>query len=380
MNKKAKQFFQMFSLSRVSVLLLLTFFLFSHIGCKPEKVENPDPKPNDPDSLYVGTPYVLQRPTPPNIYRRFPDSTYTVEGIRLGRMLFWDPILSADSTLKCASCHQPQFAFSDAGKQFSNNLSGLTKRNTPSIQNVIWMKQIFWDGRKNSLESATEDALLDEQHFISAQAIAKIEKRDDYVPLFKKAFGRPGTITQDKIFRAIAMFMRTALSVNSNFDKSRRGLYTLTDAEQRGMEIFSTEKGDCFHCHTDGPYLTFTNNGFENNALDSAATLADFKDIGLGKTTGLTDDYGKFKVPSLRNLSYTAPYMRDGRFSTLEQVIDFYSDSLRYSPTISPLMKKINVGGLHLTQQEKSDLLAFLKTLDDPSFVSDTAFSNPFKK
>lgn len=365
-------------LMKVSLATVL-LFLLGIASCKPDKNIEPDPNPNDPDSLYVGTPYSLQRPSPSNRFRRFPDSTFTVEGIRLGRMLFWDPIVSADSSLSCGSCHKPEFAFSDEGKQFSTNLSGPTKRNTPSLQNSIWMKQLFWDGRQPSLEAASHDALLDEQHFNAAQAVSKIEKRTDYVLLFKKAFGRPGTITEDKIFRAIGMFMRTMISANSNYDKSLRGLYTLSDAEQRGLAIFSTEKGDCFHCHTDGPYLTFTNNEFHNNALDSAATLADVKDIGLGKVTGSTDDYGKFKVPSVRNLSYTYPYMRDGRFETLEQVVNFYSDSLRYSPNISPNMKKINQGGLHLTAQEKSDLIAFLQTLDDPSFVSDTAFSNPFK-
>jgi len=332
----------------------------------------------EPDSAYVGTPYALVRPQPSNIYRKFPDSTFTKEGILLGRMLFWDSIVSSDSSLSCATCHNPQHAFTD-GKQFSINLSGPTKRNTPSIQNSIWMKQLFWDGRQRSLEDAAKDALLDEQHFVAEQVVNRLEKQERYVQLFKKAFGRPGTITQDKIFRAIGMFMRTAISTNSNFDKSKRGMYSFTPEEQRGFDIFSTEKGDCFHCHTDGPYLTFTHNGFENNALDSVATLADFKDIGLGKVTGSTDDYGKFKVPTVRNLSYTAPYMRDGRFQTLEQVVNFYSDSLHYSPNVSPNMKKINVGGLHLTNQEKSDLIAFLKTLDDPSFVSDTAFSNPFK-
>jgi cytochrome c peroxidase len=354
--------------------------LFLIAGCRPDKTTLPDPYPNDPDSLYVATPYVLPRPLPPSLYRKFPDSSFTVEGIRLGRMLFWDPILTADSSISCASCHKPEFAFSDAGKAFSSNLRGITQRNTPSLQNVIWMKKLFWDGRKSSLEAATQDALIDEQHFIASTAIERLQKKQEYVLLFKKAFGRPGNITEDKIFRALSMFMRTAISVNSNFDKSRRGLYTLSAAEQRGLEIFSTEKGDCFHCHTDGPYLTFTTNGFENNGLDSAASIAQFKDIGLGKITGLPDDYGKFKVPTVRNLSYTAPYMHDGRFQTLEQVINFYSDSLRFSTTISPLMKKINIGGLHLTPQEKSDLIAFLKTLDDPQFVSDTAFSNPFKK
>ncbi len=176
--------------------------------------------------------------------------------------------------------------------------------------------------------------------------------------------------------------MRTAISGKSKYDMVRAGQATFTASEQAGFDMFRNEKGDCFHCHI-GTYSTFAGEFpfeiFENNALDSAAGISDFKDIGLGKFTGLADDYGKFKIPSLRNLKYTAPYMHDGRYQTLEQVINFYSDSIRHSPTISVNMKKINDGGLHLTAQEKADLLAFLNTLNDDAFVTDTAFSNPFK-
>ena len=365
-------------MNRIWLLVFLVSGLWLQQSCKPDEPLNP-PVNNEPDSLFVGTPYTLTKPGLK--FRNIPatpDNPMTLEGIRLGRMLFWDPILSADSSLSCAGCHKPELAFTDQLK-LSTNLSGPTKRNTPSIQNSVWMKQIFWDGRVNSLEKASADARKDEQHFIPESIIPKIQKRPEYVALFKKAFGRPGDITAEKIDKALAQFMRTAISAKSKYDLSLIGQYSLSAAEQRGLDIFSTEKGDCFHCHTDGPFLTFTNNAFENNGLVEASSINDFKDIGLAKTTGLADDYGKMKVPSVRNLSYTAPYMHDGRFQTLEQVIDFYSDSLKYSPTISPLMKKINTGGLKLTTQDKADLLAFLKTLDDVSFVNDTTFSNPFK-
>jgi len=346
-------------------------------ACKPEPITT-FPPDNEPDSLFVGTPYTLKKP---GLYFQKIDSTFTLESIRLGRMLFWDPILSSDSSLSCATCHKPEFAFTDQ-KQFSTNLKGLTKRNTTSIQNSVYLKQIFWDGRQPTLERATEDALKDEQHFIASNAIAKIKTHPEYVALFKKAFGRPGDITDQKIFKALSHFMRTAISAKSKFDLMKAGQASLSASEQAGLDIFTTEKGDCFHCHI-GTFSTFAgdlaNGIFQNNALDSAVNVTDFKDIGLGKTTGLVDDYGKFGVPSLRNLKYTAPFMHDGRYKTLEQVINFYSDSLRHSPTISPFMKKINIGGLHLTTLEKENLIAFLNTLNDDAFVSDTAFLNPFK-
>jgi cytochrome c peroxidase len=347
-------------------------------ACKPDPPITPPPD-NEPDSLFVGTPYTLKKP---GLYFQKIDSTFTLESIRLGRMLFWDPILSADSSTSCATCHKPEFAFTDQ-KKFSTNLNGLTKRNTPSIQNSVYLKQVFWDGRQPTLEKATEDALKDEQHFVAANAIEKIKKRAEYVALFKKAFGRPGDITDQKIFKAISHFMRTAISARSKYDLVKAGQASFTPSEKFGFDsLFLTEKADCFHCHI-GTFSTFAgtpaNGIFLNNALDSAVSISDFKDIGLGKTTGLADDYGKFQVPSLRNLKYTAPFMHDGRYQTLEQVINFYSDSIRHSPTISPLMKKINDGGLHLTTQEKADLLAFLNTLNDDAFVTDTAFSNPFK-
>jgi len=351
--------------------------LFMQQACKPDPPITTPPD-NEPDSLFVGTPYTLKKP---GLYFAKIDSTFTLESIRLGRMLFWDPVLSSDSSTSCATCHKPEFAFTDQLK-FSTNLSGLTKRNTPTIQNSVYLKQVFWDGRQPNLEKATEDALKDEQHFIAENAIAKIKTHPEYVALFKKAFGRPGDITEQKIFKAISHFMRTAISAKSKFDMVKSGQASFSASEQAGLDIFTTEKGDCFHCHI-GTFSTFAgdpaNGIFQNNAMDSAVTLSDFKDIGLGKTTGLADDYGKFKVPSLRNLKYTAPFMHDGRYQTLEQVINFYSDSLRHSPTISPFMKKINEGGLHLTTQEKANLIAFLNTLNDDAFVSDTAFSNPFK-
>ncbi len=346
-------------------------------ACKPE----PDSGPADglPDSLFISTPLTIQKPF------RFADipipadNPMTEEGVQLGRMLFWDPIVSNDSSLACASCHTPEFNFTDHNKALSRNFTGaLTKRNAPPVINLAWHARLFWDGRARSLEELAKDALLNEQGF-GPQYISRLEKREDYVRLFRKAFGRPGNITEDKAAKALAQFMRTMISSESKFDRYMRGQESLSPEEMNGFQIFSTERGDCFHCHTDGPFLTFTNRTFHNNALDSALNINDFRDAGFGGVTGNPDDYGKFKSPTLRNIEFSAPYMHDGRYSTLEQVINFYSDSLRNSPTVDPNMKKINLGGLQLSAQEKSDLIAFLKTLSDTTFMNNPKFSDPFR-
>jgi cytochrome c peroxidase len=361
---------------RIIAVFLLLGAMLAFSRCKPDETDGPV----ETDADYMGTPYTLTKPGAK--WRNIPDMSdnpMTVEGIRLGRMLFWDPVLSGDSTLKCATCHDPALAFTD-NKVLSTNIFGPTKRNTPSIQNSVWTKPVFWDGRQASLELACADALLHEQNFNASAAITKLSKKPEYVALFKKAFGRPGDITENKIEKALSQFMRTALSSKSKYDLSQYGQYTLTASEANGLAIFSSEKGDCFHCHTDGPYMTFTDHQFHNNALQEVSSVYDFKDKGKGEAFPAdTNEYGKFKTPTLRNLAYTAPYFHDGRYATLEQLVNFYSDSLRLSPTVDPLMKKLNIGGLHLNSQEKTDLIAFLNTLNDESFVADTAFANPFK-
>ena len=172
------------------------------------------------------------------------------------------------------------------------------------------------------------------------------------------------------VAKAIAQFERTFISSESDWDKYLRGEYMLSQSEAKGFEVFFTEKGDCFHCH--GTIL-FTDNLFHNNGLDSVLT-----NLGLGAITGNSNDNGKFKSPTLRNIEFTAPYMHDGRFNTLEEVIDFYSENVMFSPTVDPLMKKVNQGGLHLTTSEKIDLIAFLKTLSDNDFINNPDYSSPF--
>jgi cytochrome c peroxidase len=173
------------------------------------------------------------------------------------------------------------------------------------------------------------------------------------------------------VVKAIAQFERTIISSNSKWDKYLRGEVSLSQTEAKGFEIFFTEKGDCFHCHTT---ILFTDNLFHNNGLDSI-----FNDEGLSNITNNPNDQGKFKTPTLRNIEFTAPYMHDGRFTTLEEVIDFYSEGIVWSSTIDPLMKKVSQGGVHLNEEEKNNLIAFVKTLTDTTFVNNSDYSNPFK-
>lgn len=368
--------------------IIVIFCLVAVLGgfqqCKPDPVIVSDP--NDPDSLYVGTPVTLERPN------RFPpiqipaDNPLTEEGILLGRMLFYDPVISIDSSLSCASCHKQQFAFADGGVAFNTNINGLARRNTPPIFNTLWIEDFFWDGRTQDLPATSEDAMNGELHYIPSTVVPKLQAKPEYVRLFKKAFGRPGEVNTENIKKAMSQFMMTLISADAKIDKVFRGEAQFTLSEDRGFTLFLTDtpaKGaDCFHCHASAgaPYLTMTDNRFHNNALQVSAGFNDFADKGQGDFTGNMFDNGKFRTPHLRNIELTAPYMHNARFGTLEQVINFYNDSLQFSPTVDPNMKAVHQGGLrYLTQQNKEDLIAFFKTLTDTAFINNPKHSNPFE-
>ncbi len=348
--------------------LLFMLIIFLAVSCHdddegPTTIDKPD---------YDPTPYAFDYPDYLPIMEVPVDNPMTEEGIALGRMLFYDPILSGDGTLSCAGCHKVEFSFTDE-RQFSEGIDGsIGTRQAMHIVNLGWMPKLFWDGRANGME---EQALGPVENPIEMKdtwenVVAKLSAHDEYPDLFWAAFGEE-PITKEQAVKAIAQFERTMISGDSRYDvivERNEGFFT--DAEQEGFEIFNTERGDCFHCH--GGTL-FTDNLFHNNGLDSL-----FTDVGLEEVTGDPLDRGLFKTPSLRNNELTAPYMHDGRFETLEEVIDHYSEGLHNSPTIDPLMKQIAQGGIHLTDEEKSNLLAFLKTLTDTSFINNPAFKNPF--
>ena len=297
----------------------------------------------------------------------------TEEGIALGKKLFFDPILSRNESQSCASCHDPKNAFTDTN-QFSEGVDGIKgSRNAMPLFNLAWNfdERFTWDGKDFSLEQQAFEPVTNpiEMHSNWTTIAEKLQQNATYVTLFKHAFGT-SKIDSVLVTKAIAQFERTLISANSKFDKYLEGTEQLTSNELNGFNVFMDEnRGDCFHCHGSPNNPLWTNNKFHNNGLD-----ASFTDLGLGKITGDPNDNGKFKTPSVRNLAFTAPYMHDGRFTTLDDVITHYSEGLQQSPTIDPLMKKINQGGVLLSPQDKADLKAFLLTLSDDEFIDNIDF------
>ncbi len=335
-------------------------------------------------SVGLATPYDLDIPPffPPMDIP--PDNPLTVEGIDLGRHLFWDVKLSEDNTLSCGGCHFPENAFSDPN-QFSEGTQGLVgDRQAMPLFNLGWAQNFFWDGRALTLEEQILQPVENpiEMNISWEEVIAKLGEDNFYPNKFSKAFGS-SEITKEKAAKAIAQFLRTMISAGSNYDKYRLGQYEMTALEERGLDLFIREGGDpqdgnggqwgadCFHCHGFGN-MSFTDFLPHNNGLD-----AEFEDLGFGGVSGNELEMGLFKTPSLRNLAYTAPFMHDGRFQTLEQVIDHYNSGGQASVTIDPFMK-YTTGGLQLSDLDKSALIAFLMTLTDEEFVINEAFFNPF--
>ncbi|WP_299162608.1 cytochrome c peroxidase [uncultured Tenacibaculum sp.] len=297
----------------------------------------------------------------------------TEEGVALGKKLFFDEILSKNNTQSCATCHDPKRAFTDE-TQFSDGVDGkFGTRNSMPLFNLAWNfdERFAWDGKELSLERQALEPVRNpiEMHSKWTNIAQKVKNHAEYPTLFKQAFGTT-KIDSTLITKALAQFERTLISGNSKFDQFLLNKVQLTPEEKNGFDVFMDEtRGDCFHCHGSNNNPLWTDNQFHNNGLD-----ATFTDLGFGKVTGDPNDNGKFRTPSLRNLKFTAPYMHDGRFTTLEEVINHYSTGLKPSPTVDPLMKKVNQGGVNLTSKDKADLKTFLLSLSDNNFVSNPDF------
>jgi cytochrome c peroxidase len=305
------------------------------------------------------------------------ENPLTQAKVDLGRKLFYDPILSADSSQSCSSCHLQEFAFTD-GLPFSKGIDGIEgDRNSMAIINLGWSKDFFWDGRSPQLEDQALEPVTNpiEMHDTWPNVENKLKSHAVYPYDFYAAFGTLD-IDSSHVSKALASFMRIIISGNSKYDLVRLdnppNLELLTPPERDGYDIFFTERGDCFHCH--GTEF-LTDHDFHNNGLNSDINVSD---SGLYKTTKNLSDIGRFKSPTLRNIALTAPYMHDSRFETLEEVIIHYSFGLENSTTIDPLMKKIANGGVQLSALERANLLAFLKTLTDDDFLTNPEYANPF--
>lgn len=309
------------------------------------------------------------------------DNPLTREGIALGRRLFYDPILSADSTISCATCHNPVLSFSD-GKALSEGIKGQKSRRSaiPLINVGYHYKGLFWDGRAMTLEEQAllpvEDPLELGHNWESVEQQLKVHPL--YPDLFKSAFGILDTQEIDRylVAKAIAQFERTLISDNSKYDQVRRGEAEFTASEKRGFAIFfdasdELPKSECGHCHLDP---LFTNLEFFNNGIEVIEDLESFIDKGRGAITGSKYQNGQFRTPTLRNIELTAPYMHDGRMETLEEVLEHYISGGHFAENVNP-----NVRKLHFQEQDKADLIAFLKTLTDSTFIHKPEFASPFE-
>jgi cytochrome c peroxidase len=285
------------------------------------------------------------------------DNALTDARVSLGKRLFYDTQLSRTREVACGSCHLADHAFADP-RPLSIGVDGQPgTRNAPSIVNLAYNTSFFWDGGAPTLEQQAIGPIINpvEMDMKIGDVVARLETDPTYVDEFKHAYDTrpsPGALT-----KALASFMRTIVSGDSRYDRFQRGERgALNESERRGMDIFNGERGECFHCHVG---FNFTNNGFRNNNL-----YAQYEDIGRARVTELDSDIGKFKVPTLRNVALTAPYMHDGSLATLEDVVEHYSSGGHESETSDPTIRPLN-----LTADEKRDLVAFLTALTDETLA-----------
>jgi cytochrome c peroxidase len=299
------------------------------------------------------------------------DNPLTEQGIQLGRKLFYDNLLSKNNTMNCGSCHQLNNYFVDSNRQFSTGIDQIAgNRNAMPLFNIAYSPSLFWDGGSPSLEAQVLGPITNpiEMHETMEGVITKLQNHPQYPTLFAQAFGSD-RISSLAIFNAIAQFERTIVSANSSFDQWRDGKISLSPQALRGKDIYLSEtKGDCFHCHSYGS--TFTDFEFRNTGLDSIPL-----DKGRALITRKPTDEGKFKTPSLRNIAMTSPYMHDGRFTTLRQCIEHYNRNFKYTANLSPELKHQIKN--RMTEDEISDLIAFLETLTDKEFIYRTDLAKP---
>jgi cytochrome c peroxidase len=367
-------------------LLFVANLLFS---CEPKP-------PKDP---FSATPHELPIPKFFPTHLNIPtDNPLTVEGIELGRHLFYEERLCGylgedpNQVMSCASCHVQSNNF-DVGMnnpRFPNGkpvgLSGVsTPHNAMPLMNLVFNREGYmWNGlihesNTNPQQKKLEDIVLmaitapHEMNSSAENAVYAIKQNPKYPALFKKAFGTE-EINIERLQKAIAQFVRTLVSGNSKFDRYLRKEEILTDAEMRGFILFSTEEGaDCFHCHGGDGTPLLTTNLFYNNALSSV-----FEDTSdRFAVTKNMQDIGAYRAPSLRNVMVSAPYMHDGRYKTIDEVLEFYNFGLQYSEYVHPLMHKLEQGGAYLTRSQIADLKAFLNTLTDNEFLTNSKFSKP---
>ena len=324
--------------------------------------------------LFFSLAFSLLKPTPlyfqipkgwPKPHYDFSKNPLTEEGFQLGRQLFYDPILSKDSTISCASCHLQATGFTHVDHSLSHGIDGkIGTRNSMTMMNLAWSKTFMWDGGVNHLDVQAINPITSplEMDETLANVVQKLQKSDKYKSLFLAAFGDEN-ITGQRVLKALSQFELMLVSSNSKYDKVMRKDALFTDQEQRGYQLFKT---NCASCHSEP---LFTNGKYENNGITIDTTL---NDIGRQRITEKSEDYLKFKVPTLRNIQFTNPYMHDGRFLKLTEVIKHYNSIEKNTNLPKQLQKPMN-----LSDNERVDLVAFLLTLTDNEFLFNKRFSYP---
>lgn len=343
---------------KVFAVLAITAFIAMvwASGCKKDTI---DPGKWEPISFTIP-------PGWPQPYYTFATNALTYDGFALGRKLFYDTRLSRDSTISCASCHQQFSSFAQLDHDISHGVRNLLgTRNSPGLANMAWNTSYFWDGGVNNLESQPINPLQNpvEMDMTIQEAIARLSVDATYKGYFKRAFGDE-TINSQRIFKSLAQFMGAMVSADSKYDKIQRNTdgVSFTETESRGLTLF---RQHCATCHKEPLFSDFS---FRNNGIQPKTGV---NDSGRAHITGLAEDKYKFKMPSLRNVAVTAPYMHDGRIATLEGVVEHYRTGIYASPTTDPLV----AGGISMTDQDKADIVAFLKTLTDSAFLKNPIFA-----
>lgn len=328
-----------------------------------------------PNSYTVeGTQYLGPLPVPM-------DNPMTLEGVTLGQHLFYDPLLSSTKTMSCSSCHDPQKAFTDNLAVSTGVTEEEGTRSSMSLVNAAYYtKGLFWDGRAETLEKQAIEPVENkiELNHDWGQIEEDLRNHATYPTMFRQAFGIEDTeeVTRELAAKAISQFERILISGSSKFDLWKVGLGILSDEELYGFDTFFdvdplVQDGECGHCHNNP---LFSTNQYFDNGIQDATSYLDYQDVGLGDISEKKTDYGKMRAPTLRNIALTAPYMHDGRFETLEEVIEHYSSGGHASPNRDVLIYQLN-----LSDQQKEGLLAFLHALTDTSYLENPLVLNPFE-
>jgi len=331
----------------LSILLLL-------LSCNREDIIEPMPYDNPEISLDIPLGF-------PQLNSSVDGNRPTKYGVELGEKLFHEKKFSGNNTISCSSCHNRSSAFADNNVQAIGIHGRVGLRNTPPIQNLAFMKFYNWDGNKLTLESQPLVPIITQEEMNSSimEVIGKLRDGGEYRELFRKAFGDEN-ITPDRIYRSIAQYEYTLISANSKYDKVKRNEgEAFTESEARGYQVFQQK---CESCHSTELFTdqSFRNVGFPPNTSTEEA--------GRARVTGIPADYMSFRVPSLRNAEYTAPYGSFGQFPTLKAVLDYFDNGVLDADNLDPILKE-NGNRILLIEQEKEDIISFIKTLSDSTFV-----------